>query len=73
MKLFRSNKPHPDGGTIDPKLDKDLDDLVKKGYIKKFYANNQVMYDLTPLGEKYAEEVLLKEDRNKPRDIKNLE
>ena len=66
MKLFKSNKPHPDGGTIDPKLDKDLDDLVKKGYIKRYFSNNQVIYGMTRLGDKYVEEVLMKKDKIKP-------
>jgi DNA-binding PadR family transcriptional regulator len=71
MKLFKSNKPHPDGGTIDPELDKNLEDLVKMGYIKRFVINGETIYGMTPLGNKYAKEVL-KMDENKPRHIKDL-
>lgn len=69
MKQRKSNKPHPEGGTIDPELDKNLDDLVKKGLIEKFVMNGQVIYGITPLGDRYVEEVLMKKNKNKPRKL----
>lgn len=67
-KQKKSNNPHPEGGTIDPKLDRDLADLVKKGLIEKFTMNGETIYSLTPLGNKLAEELLKKEEK-KPHKL----
>ncbi len=68
MKQKKSNKPHPEGGTIDPELDIDLEDLVKKGIIERFVMNGQVIYGITPYGDKVAEE-LIRREKNKPNKL----
>lgn len=69
MKKNKSNKPHPKEETIDPELNKNLDDLVKKGLLEKFVMNGQVIYGITPLGDRYVEEVILKKNKNKLRKL----
>jgi hypothetical protein len=60
MKQKKSNKPHPEGGTIDPELDRDLECLVKIGIIKKHIVNGGVVYGITEKGDEFVEENLLK-------------
>ena len=55
MKKKKVNKAEE---PIDPKLIKDLNDLVKKGYIEELILDGEVIYHITPLGDRYAEEVL---------------
>ncbi len=62
-----SNTPHPEGGTIDPELDANLADLVKKGIIEKFVMNGQVIYGITPYGDKVAEELIRRERNKSPK------
>ncbi len=64
MKQKKSNLPHPDGGTIDPELDANLEELVKQGIIEKFVMDGKVIYSITPYGDKVAEE-LIRRGRNK--------
>jgi len=71
MKQVKSSKIYPGEEILDPKLKKDLDHLIKIGYIERFVMNGETIYGITPLGDKYAKEVL-KLDENKPRHIKDL-
>ena len=51
---------------FDPELDKDLQELVEKGYIEKLEIDGEIIYHITPLGDKYAEDVMhLKKDASK--------
>ena len=50
---------------MDPKLKKDLDGLIEMGYIQRFVENGVTIYGITPLGDRYVEEVVMKKDKNK--------
>jgi hypothetical protein len=65
MKQNKFHKIYPGEETMDPKLKKDLDAVIDKGYVKRFVENGVTIYGITPLGDRYVEEVLMKKDKNK--------
>ncbi|MCL4386326.1 MAG: hypothetical protein M1326_08455 [Cyanobacteria bacterium] len=68
---MKTNKRKRDEEQIDPKLIKDLNYLVKIGYIKEYNVDGEIIYGIAPLGEEYAKKNL-KIDNNKLKSIEDL-